>query len=338
MNERVTLAQGSGGRETEKLINELFVKNFSNEILDNMTDGAILKPFRKEIVVSTDSFVVEPIFYNGGNIGKLSVIGSVNDVLMMGAMPKYITAGFIISAGLKIDLLKKIVLSMKKTMKEANVKLISADTKVIEDTGNGIIINTSCIGEKKIKNKFPKKINDGDKILISGEIGDHHASIMSERHNIKNNIKSDNMLLIEIVEALIKENINLKIMRDITRGGLATVLNEIARKENISFEIDEEEIPIKKKVLSFSKLLGLDPLTMSNEGKLIAIISKKDSEKALKIIKKTKAGQAAKIIGFVKKIKPQNTKNFNDFVLMKTKLKTLRRVRPLEGEGLPRIC
>lgn len=325
---KITLAHGSGGKSTSELIDKVFAKHFSNPILNMMEDSAVVDGCSK-IAVTTDSFVVTPIIFKGGDIGRLSVCGTVNDLLMRGAKPKYITSAFIIEEGADSELLEQIVKSMAETAKEAGVTVICGDTKVIEGSG-GIYINTTGVGfVKESTDIVSTNLREGDAVIISGNTGDHHAAILSARMGIENNIKSDNAPLVEMVEKMLKAGIEIHCMRDVTRGGLGTVLNELAKASHVNIEIKEESIPVDSGVKAFSKILGLDIMHMGNEGKLVAIVPQKDAEKAVEIIRSCNYGENAEIIGTVKN---------GDGVDLITPLGGKRRVNVLYGEGLPRIC
>lgn len=325
---KITLAHGSGGQSTSKLIDSVFAKHFSNPILNMMEDSAVVEGSQK-IAITTDSFVVNPLFFNGGDIGRLSVCGTVNDLLMRGAVPKYITSAFIIEEGADTDDLEKICKSMADTAKEAGVIIVCGDTKVIEGNG-GIYINTTGVGFVKYSTDITSSnLKDGDAVVVSGTMGDHHATILSARMGIENAIKSDNAPLGEMVRAMLKEGIELHCMRDVTRGGLGTVLNEIANASRVSIQINEKDIPIDPQVKSFAKILGLDIMHMGNEGKLVAFMPKEQAEKAVEIIKKCPYGENASVIGEVKN---------GSGVTLITPLGGKRQVNVLYGEGLPRIC
>lgn len=325
---KITLAHGSGGKSTSELIDKVFAKHFSNPILNMMEDSAVVDGSSK-IAVTTDSFVVTPVIFKGGDIGRLSVCGTVNDLLMRGAKPKYITSAFIIEEGADSDLLEQIVKSMAETAKEAGVTVICGDTKVIEGSG-GIYINTTGVGfVKESTDIVSTNLRTGDAVIISGNTGDHHAAILSARMGIENNIKSDNAPLVEMVEKMLKSGIELHCMRDVTRGGLGTVLNELAKASHVNIEIQEENIPVDSEVKAFAKILGLDIMHMGNEGKLVAVVPETDAEKAAQIIRKSKYGENAQIIGTVKN---------GEGVDLITPIGGKRRVNVLYGEGLPRIC
>lgn len=325
---KITLAHGSGGKSTTELIDKVFAKHFSNPILNMMEDSAVVDGNSK-IAVTTDSFVVTPVIFKGGDIGRLSVCGTVNDLLMRGAKPKYITSAFIIEEGADSELLEQIVKSMAETAMEAGVTVICGDTKVIEGSG-GIYINTTGVGfVKESTDIVSTNLREGDAVIISGNTGDHHATILSARMGIENNIKSDNAPLVEMVEKMLKAGIELHCMRDVTRGGLGTVLNELAKASHVNIEINEDSIPVDSEVKAFAKILGLDIMHMGNEGKLIAVMPQADAQKAVEIIRSSEYGENAEIIGTVKK---------GEGVTLITPIGGKRRVNVLYGEGLPRIC
>lgn len=325
---KITLAHGSGGKATSDLISSVFAKHFSNPILNMMEDSAVVNASKK-IAVTTDSFVITPLIFNGGDIGRLSVCGTVNDLLMRGATPKYITSAFIIEEGADTDTLNTIVKSMAQTAKEAGVTVICGDTKVIDGKG-GIYINTTGVGFiDESTNIVSSNMQEGDSVIVSGNLGDHHATVLSARMNIENNIKSDNAPLNEMVKAMLDNKIDIHTMRDVTRGGLGTVLNELADASNVSIELEEEKIPVNEEVRAFAKILGLDIMHMGNEGKLVAIVPSEQAQKAIEIIRNCKYGENAQIIGKVTAGKG---------VILKTELGGRRAVTTLFGEGLPRIC
>lgn len=325
---KITLAHGSGGKSTTELIDKVFAKHFSNPILNMMEDSAVVDGSSR-IAVTTDSFVVTPLIFKGGDIGRLSVCGTVNDLLMRGAVPKYITSAFIIEEGADSDILETIVKSMAQTAKEAGVTVICGDTKVIEGNG-GIYINTTGVGfVKESTDIVSTNLKKGDAVVVSGNMGDHHATILSARMGIENNIESDNAPLVEMVQKMLKGGIELHCMRDVTRGGLGTVLNELAAASKVNIELMEENIPVNDEVKAFAKILGLDIMHMGNEGKLIAVMPKEQAEKAVEIIRQCPYGENAKIIGEVK---------HGSGVTLITPIGGKRIVNVLYGEGLPRIC
>lgn len=324
---KITLSHGSGGKATSELIDKIFARSFSNPILNMMEDSAVVDGHRK-IAITTDSFVVTPLFFNGGDIGRLAVCGTVNDLLMRGAMPKYITSAFIIEEGADTKTLERIAKSMAETAAEAGVTVVAGDTKVIEGNG-GVYINTAGVGFVDNENIVSTNLQDGDCVIVSGTMGDHHATILSARMEIENNIKSDNAPLTDIVKNLIDGGIDIHCMRDVTRGGLGTVLNELANASRKGIEIEESAIPISDEVKAFSKILGLNILYMGNEGKLVAIVPSEQADKAVQLMKQSKYGENAAIIGKVTN---------GDGVTLITPLDGQRKVNVLIGEGLPRIC
>lgn len=324
---KITLSHGSGGKATSELIDKIFARSFSNPILNMMEDSAVVEGHRK-IAITTDSFVVTPLFFNGGDIGRLAVCGTVNDLLMRGAVPKYITSAFIIEEGADTKTLERIAKSMAETAAEAGVTVVAGDTKVIEGNG-GVYINTAGVGFVDNENIVSTNLQDGDCVIVSGTMGDHHATILSARMEIENNIKSDNAPLTDIVKKLIDGGINIHCMRDVTRGGLGTVLNELANASRKGIEIEESAIPISDEVKAFSKILGLNILHMGNEGKLVAVVPSEQADKAVQLMKQSKYGENAAIIGKVTN---------GDGVTLITPLGGQRKVNVLIGEGLPRIC
>ncbi len=325
---KITLAHGSGGLQTTELINNVFANRFSNPVLDRMEDSAVVEGAPR-IAMTTDSFVVNPLIFKGGDIGRLAICGTVNDLLMRGAVPKYITCGFILEEGLESGILEQAVQSMADTASEAGVIIVAGDTKVINGNG-GMYINTSGVGfVSEGIDCASANCGIGDAVIVSGNMGDHHAAILSDRMKIENDIQSDCAPLTDMVKSMLDEHIEIHAMRDITRGGLATVLNELAVSSGCMIEISEDLIPVDKRVKSFSKILGLDPLYMGNEGKLAAIVKKEHADKALDIIKSSMYGQNAAIIGNV---------SAGEGVVVNTHLGGRRGVGVLVGEGLPRIC
>lgn len=325
---KITMAHGSGGKSSAQLMSDIFGKHFKNEILDRMEDAAVLE-LNGRVACSTDSFVVTPLVFKGGDIGKLCVCGTVNDLLMMGAVPKYITCGFILEEGLDTELLDRIVESMARQAREAGVVIVAGDTKVVEGSG-GLYINTTGIGEiPEGRDVSSSNCRPGDVVLVSGNLGDHHACILSARMEIENNITSDCAALNDIVDGLFAAGVNVKTMRDVTRGGLGTVINEIAESSGCMIELDEESIPVHDDVRGFSDILGLDPLYMGNEGKMIAVVPADEAERALAAMRDTEHGKDAVIIGEVKE---------GSGAYIRTRLGATRRFDVLYGEGLPRIC
>lgn len=331
---KITLAHGSGGQATKELIDEIFAKAFNNEILEQMEDSAVVTG-NERLAMTTDSFVVTPLEFPGGDIGRLCICGTVNDLLMRGAVPKYITCGFILQEGAQTEQLERIVKSMAETAREAGVQIVAGDTKVIEGNG-GIFINTAGVGfiESDVDISSARS-KDGDVIIASGNMGDHHAAILAERMEIESPVVSDNAPLNDMVMNLLHGGIDVHVMRDVTRGGIATVLKELAEGGNCIMEIDEDAIPVSSQVKDFAGLLGLEPLYMGNEGKMIAIVPKNQAEQALAIIKNSKYGKEAAIIGRVIK---QAEQTDNGRLILRTSIGGRRNLEILQGEGLPRIC
>lgn len=328
---KITMAHGSGGQASAQLMKDIFGKYFNNEILGRMEDAAVLEiggtPAR--IACSTDSFVVTPLEFKGGDIGKLCVCGTVNDLLMMGAVPKYLTCGFILEEGLDIDLLDRLVASMARQAAEAGVAIVAGDTKVVEGNG-GLCINTTGIGEIPADRDVSSAHGTpGDAIILSGNLGDHHACILSCRMGIENDIRSDCAALGDVVEALFAAGIEVHTMRDVTRGGLGTVINEIAASSGVRVELEEEAIPVHAEVRGFADILGLDPLYMGNEGKMIAVVPAAQADAALAAMRGTEHGKDAAVIGRILE---------GAGAYMRTRLGATRRFDVLYGEGLPRIC
>lgn len=333
--DKIVLAHGSGGKLSHQLVNEFFLPVFSNPILNQLDDRAAIQVKGGNLAFSTDSFVVNPIFFPGGDIGKLAVCGTVNDVAMGGAKPLYLSASFIIEEGFPMKDLKAIVNSMQKAADEAGVVIVTGDTKVVDrGSVDKIFINTSGIGVvKRGVNISGSKAQPGDKIIISGSLGDHGVAVMAKRQSldIEADIKSDCAPLNNLVERILKVTKDVRVLRDPTRGGLATTLNEIAQQSKVGMEIDENAVPIKDEVRGFCEILGLDPLYIANEGKLIAIVPANKADAVVNAMKKDKYGQDATIIGDV-------VEGHQRKVYLRTLIGSKRMVDMLVGEQLPRIC
>lgn len=335
MEQTISMVHGSGGRATGELIENLFAKAFSNDTLDGMEDAAVI-PVTGKIALTTDSFVVTPMEFPGGDVGRLAVCGTVNDLLSRGASPRYLTCGFILQEGVSVETLERIVDSMAKTAREAGVAIVAGDTKVVNGNRE-IYINTTgvgCYGDERAP--WSRAISAsgaqaGDAILISGALGDHHAAILSSRMQIANEIRSDCAPLGQMVEALLSAGIQVHAMRDVTRGGLATILKELAVASKRDFLLRQEWIPVTEQVRDFCGLLGLDPLYMGNEGKLAIIVAEKDSRRALELLQGSTYGENARLIGHV-------GENREGRLLLETSIGGRRNLDVLMGEGLPRIC
>ncbi len=322
----ITLGHGSGGGLTRRLINDIFDKNFKLPTLDDAVE------IENRIVVTTDAHVIKPIFFPGGDIGKLSVTGTVNDVSMKGAVPKYLLITYIIEEGFKIDDLRKITESVQKAAIDANVKIIAGDTKVVErGKADGMYITTTGIGFlPEGVNLTSKNIKIGDKIIVNGTIGDHTVAIINAREQLDLSPapQSDCASLNELVQLMLN-NGEIKFLRDATRGGVATILNEVAEDTNLGIIINEEDIPVKEAVEAICGLLGLDALYMANEGKLVSFVSGETSNLMYEM-KKHKYGKETKIIGEV----TTEVKG----VYLRTSIGGLRPLLMLESDPLPRIC
>jgi len=332
---QITLAHGGGGKLSQQLIQKMFLSQFDNKFLEPLHDGAIFSINETRFAFSTDSFVVNPIFFPGGDIGKLSVNGTVNDLAMCGAKPLYLSAAFIIEEGLKIEELWQIVLSMQKAAAEAGVLLITGDTKVVDKgKGDKIFINTAGIGivEDGIDIN-PKNTQVGDKIILNGSIAEHGIAIMSVREGIEfeSQIKSDCAPVNELVELMFKTSKDIHVLRDPTRGGVASALNEIAQQAQVGILIEESKIPILEEVKGACEILGLDPLYVANEGKLIAFVSASSAEKVLAAMQTHPLGKNSSIIGEV-------VSEHRGTVIMKSTIRGTRIVDMITGEQLPRIC
>ncbi len=332
---KVEMNFGAGGKASAQLIADLFAKNFSNEFLDQGDDGARLPQPKGELVMATDSHVVSPIFFAGGDIGGLSIHGTVNDVAVCGATPLYISCGFILEEGFPLSDLKRIVESMAAAAKEAGVKIVTGDTKVVErGKAYGIYINTCGVGVLPEGVRLSgANCRPGDVIAISGDIGDHGVAVMSQRVNLgfETGVVSDSASLNRLTEKLVAEIPSLRCMRDPTRGGLGTTLNEIAKQSSVGMVLEEDKITVKESVEAACEFLGLDPLYVANEGKVIAICAPGEAEKMLQIMRDDPLGKNAQIIG-------RCIEDENHFVQMETGFGGVRMVDWLTGEQLPRIC
>ncbi|MCH4192862.1 MAG: hydrogenase expression/formation protein HypE [Butyrivibrio sp.] len=332
---KITMAHGSGGESTSELIRQIFAKHFHNEVLDRMEDSAIV-PGNGRIAMTTDSFVVTPYFFPGGDIGRLSVCGTVNDLLMSGSVPKYLTCGCILEEGMDMDDLDRIIASMAETAREAGVEIITGDTKVVEArTGKGgLMINTAGVGFARDGAQCePSQCADSDAVILSGTLGEHHAAILGSRMGIHNNIVSDAAPLVEMVNGLMNAGIHVHAMRDVTRGGLGTVLNEFASASACCMNLQEKDLPVSDQVRDFCGILGLDPMYMGNEGKMVAIVPKEEEEAAVKIIRGSRYGENAAVIGHVEK-----NADTTPAVVLHTQIGGRRVIGLMYGEGLPRIC
>lgn len=331
----INLGHGSGGIMTRDLLDNIIFKTFDNPYLNQKHDGSIVK-FDGEIAISTDSFVISPIFFKGGNIGELAVNGTVNDVAMCGAIPKYLSLAFIIEEGLKIEEFIKIVKSVKEAADKSGVQIITGDTKVVErGKGDKIFINTTGFGEVHSKARISTEhIKPGDKIIVSGYIAQHGMAIMSQREGLEfeSTIESDTTNVNFLVKDLLDEfGERIHLFRDPTRGGLASVLSEIASDINLGITIHENKIPLEKQVAAACEILGLDPLYVANEGVFLCMVDSAIADEVLALMQKDEKGLNAVCIGEITEEHPNK-------VVMYNSIGGKRIVSPLIGEQLPRIC
>lgn len=333
--DKILLDHGSGGKVSHAMFSQLILPLFENPELSRQDDGAILNINGSKLAFSTDSYVVDPIFFPGGNIGDLAVNGTVNDISMCGAMPLFISVGLIIEEGLLVADLKKILESMAAAARKAGVKIVTGDTKVVpRGKADKIFINTSGIGvipshvDVSGSNAVP-----GDKIIVSGTIADHGIAVLSSREGLRfdSDIKTDSAPLNAMVQALVRSDCDIHVLRDPTRGGLGTTLNEIASQSGVGITIEESSLPVRGAVQGTCELLGFDPLYIANEGKLIAFVPEKHAAKALEIIQQDEFGADAVIIGEV--VEKDAGK-----VFLHTAIGGVRLIDMLTGEQLPRIC
>lgn len=317
-----------------RLIDSIFMKEFDNDILRQKKDSALLKIGNKKIAFTTDSYVVKPIFFPGGDIGSLAVYGTMNDLAVCGAKPLYISLGLIIEEGLDVKILEKISKSIAAAAKRSGVLVVTGDTKVVEKGAcDKIFINTSGVGEVYYEKLSSDRISEGDLVIVSGAIGDHAISVLSEREGIgfKTKVKSDSAPLNRLIPNILKVSSKVKFMRDPTRGGVATTLNEIVKGRKFGILLDEINIPVSEGVRQACELLGFDPLYLACEGRVIIIVSPRDAAKVLKIMRHMRAGRGAKIIGRV-------TGSYKGKVVLQTLSGGKRIADMLSGEQLPRIC
>ncbi len=331
----INLGHGSGGKLSAELLGEVFLPAFKNTILNHLDDSAVFEHHDGKLAFTTDTYVIDPIFFKGGDIGRLAVCGTVNDLAMSGATPKYLSVAFLIESGFPIKDLERIVASMAEAAHEAGVKIVTGDTKVVEaGSADKIFINTAGVGfiDEGI-NISSSQAKVKDLVIVSGSIGDHGISIMSEREGLhfETDIASDCAPLGGLVKKMLAASKNIKVLRDPTRGGVATVLSEIAAKSNVGICLEEANIPIKDQVKGACELLGLDPLYVANEGKLLAIVPKSDAKAVLEAMRTTIEGRDAAIIGEVVETPKKK-------VFMRTPFGTARLIDLLVGEQLPRIC
>ena len=335
-SEQIVMGHGAGGRMSHRLIQQAFLPAFQNPALNAGDDAAQVEPgLKQKLSISTDAHVVSPLFFPGGDIGKLAVCGTVNDVAMLGAKPMYLTAGFILEEGLQMDTLQRVIESMKQAAEEAGVQIVAGDTKVVQKgKADGLYITTAGIG--LIRDGVAvsgANAKAGDAVILSGTIGDHGIAVLGARGELgfESSIQSDVAPLNHLIEAMLDASPNIHVLRDPTRGGLATTLNEIATQSNIGIVLKEESIPVHPEVNAACEMLGFDPLYIANEGKLVCFVPHEEAEKVLAVMKSTRYGEGAVVIGEVVE-EPKGR------VLLKTALGSTRVVDMLAGEMLPRIC
>jgi hydrogenase expression/formation protein HypE len=333
--DRILLGHGSGGRLSADLLREIFLPAFQNPVLAQLNDQAVVNIDGVRLAFTTDSFVVNPLFFLGGDIGSLAVYGTVNDLAMGGAEPFFLSAGFIIEEGLPVETLRRVVFSFQRAVEKVGMQVVTGDTKVVEKgKGDGLFINTSGIGRvANGVNLSADQARPGDSILLSGTLGDHGIAILSQREGLEfeTPIESDAAPLHSLVAAMLQVTHSIRCLRDPTRGGLSSTLNEIAAQSRVGMVIEESSLPIREEVKGACELLGLDPLYVANEGKLVAIVACVDADEVLAAMRAHPLGTRARIIGKVVEAHP-------GVVTMRTYLGTSRIVDMLAGDQLPRIC
>jgi hydrogenase expression/formation protein HypE len=333
-SEKILLAHGSGGKLAHELVAKSFVRALANPVLDKLDDSAVID-FSGRLAFTTDSYVVSPVFFPGGDIGKLAVCGTVNDLSMSGARPLYLSLSFVIEEGLPLSELEEIVGSVQRASQEAGVKIVTGDTKVVNrGSADRLFINTSGIGvipdgvDISGSNARP-----GDRVILNGAIGEHGIAVLSRREGLSfsTQLESDCAPLNSLVAEMLNASPNIHCLRDPTRGGLATTLNELAEQSGVSIRIEEERVPVREEVLAACEMLGLDPLYIANEGKLVSIVKSEDEDIILKAMRGNPYGREAVTIGEVSAQNPGR-------VVMKTSLGSTRIVDMMVGDPLPRIC
>jgi hydrogenase expression/formation protein HypE len=331
----VLMAHGGGGKLMHQLLENVFGRAFGNPILDARHDSAQFSVPAGRLAMTTDSYVVRPIFFPGGDIGSMAVHGTVNDLAMSGARPRYLSCGFIIEEGLPVETLWRVVCSLRDAAKRCGVEIITGDTKVVDKgKGDGLFINTTGIGVMEHSlNIAPKAVRPGDAVIVSGDLGRHGMAIMAVREGLQfeSTIESDSAPVHEPVLALLKEGIEIHCLRDLTRGGLASALNEIAEAAGVKIAIEEKLIPVREDVHAACEMLGLDPLQVANEGRFIAFVAAKDAERALQILRQHSVSAEATVIGNV-------AEAAGPLVTLRSAIGASRILDMASGEQLPRIC
>jgi hydrogenase expression/formation protein HypE len=337
MDKVVRLYHGSGGKQMQKLLQDIFFRHFGNRILDAQTDSAILNIPTNQVAFTTDGFVVDPIFFPGGNIGTLAVCGTVNDLAVSGATPLYLSASFIIEEGFPLEDLERIVLSMAAELRRAHVKIVTGDTKVVnKGKCDKIFITTAGVGKLEKRNQHishAAKVKPGDKVIINGTIGDHGMTVMNARESFsfQSTLETDCAPLNGMIRKVLDATNGVTFMRDATRGGVASVLCELATKTGLGITVDEASVPVKPAVRGMCELLGFDPLYVANEGKVVMVVKPSAADKVLEVLKSCNTGRSSSIIGEVTTLYPEK-------VVLKTISGGRRFVDLLSGDQLPRIC
>lgn len=332
---QVLMAHGGGGKLMNQLIEKVFLSTFKNSLLETRHDGAVFSLGNTRLAFTTDSYVIRPLFFPGGNIGELAVYGTVNDLAMCGARPRYLSAGFIIEEGLPMETLWQIAQSMQRAAEKAGVQLVTGDTKVVDKgKGDGVFVNTAGIGIIEYDRPIaPASVKPGDVVLLSGDIGRHGVAIMAVREGLafETTIESDCAAVSGLVMELLGAGIEIHCLRDLTRGGLASAVVEIAEASGCSIQLEERNIPVLEEVRGACEMLGLDPLYVANEGRFLAIVAPADAERALQIMQAHPLGEGASLMGRV-------TDDRTGLVSLKSRVGTSRVIDRLSGEQLPRIC
>ncbi|MBO4301615.1 MAG: hydrogenase expression/formation protein HypE [Desulfovibrio sp.] len=334
MDSCLLLDAGSGGRASQRLVSQCFLRYFANPLLQRLDDAALLADLKGPLAMSTDSYTVTPLFFPGGSIGSLAIHGTVNDVSMLGARPRYLSCGFVLEEGLPMEILERVVADMGAAARNADVLIVTGDTKVVpRGACDKIFINTTGIGEI-FATQAPSGHNarPGDAVLVSGAVGDHGLTVMGSREGLSflTDVASDSAPLNRMIEDVISVAGEVHVLRDPTRGGLATTLNEIAEQSQVGIELDESQVPIHEAVLNGCSFLGLDPLYLANEGKCLCILPENKAEIALEAMRRSPYGREAARIGTVTEGRPQ--------VTLCTRIGGRRLLGMLEGAQLPRIC
>ena len=332
MDELITLDYGSGGKKTSRLIEGTILPALANPYLGELGDGAIL-PGAPELVFSTDSFVIDPIFFPGGDIGKLAVCGTVNDLAVCGAEPKYLSLALILEEGFPLADLERVIASLHGAAEKAGVQVVTGDTKVVEKgRGDKLYINTAGIGFLRWPGLSPRQIREGDAVLVSGTVGDHGTAVMLSRSGLmQGELRSDCAALNGLCAAILESGAAVRVLRDPTRGGVATTLNEFIEGSALGIELDAGSVPVRPQVTAACELLGLDPLYCANEGKLLAVVAAEDAEKVLAAMRSLPEGRDAARIGTV-------TGDCPGKLVARTALGGRRVLQKLTGAQLPRIC